>query len=301
MKSLLCSLLALLLLAGPTSFGKTPVTQQKEDNEILAQGSPPLTIGLVDKLVEFFEWSLESKFTKSQRTVFTTRLIQVWEKPLQPLIDGLIQARKGYEALANVRNEDRTKAQSEIQAILREGFADDPPGSLGELLRSVYASSHPNAPPVARNQQAPLNKPGGMTRVPSELVGEWLARGGSGSSYYNPRTGQTSAPNATIDSYKIFADGTYEHSLLMQSSLYNCTTTIFGRETGPIVVQGSTFTITPAPGTLDYKSSCSPSLNSLKQTNFAPETLSWRLERGEYGLQLCLQKASGASGCYLKQ
>jgi hypothetical protein len=107
--------------------------------------------------------------------------------------------------------------------------------------------------------------------------------------------------NATIDSYKIFADGTYEHSILIQSALYNCTTTTFGRETGPIVVQGATFTITPRPGTLEHKNSCSPSLNSREQTTWQPKTLSWRIQRNEYGLELCMQQSDGASGCYQKQ
>lgn len=301
MKSLFFSVAILLLLAGPASFAQTSVTQQKEDDEVLAQGNPPLTLGLVDKLAEFFEWSLESKFTKSQRTVFTTRLVQLWEKRDQSMIDSLVKMRKAFDALANIKPEDRNKAKSHLQSIMLDGFPKDPPGSLGELLLSVYKSSHADGAAVMKNQQSPVITPGGSTRVPAELVGEWIARRGSGGSYYNPSTGQTSGPNATIDSYKIFPDGTYEHAMLMQSSLYNCTTTIVGRETGPISVNGSTFTINPRPGTLDHKSSCSPSLNSLKQTNFEVATFSWRLERDEYGLNLCLQNSNGASACYQKQ
>ena len=94
MKFLFYSLVALLLLAGPTSFGQTSVTQQKEDNEILAQGNPPLTLGRVDKFAEFFEWALDSKLTKSQRTLFTARLVEVWEKRDPNTIDGFINMRK---------------------------------------------------------------------------------------------------------------------------------------------------------------------------------------------------------------
>ena len=301
MKSLLFSVAILLLLAGQASFAQASVRQQKDEDEVLAQGNPPLTLRLVDNLGEFFEWSLESKFTKSQRTVFTTRLVQIWEKRDQSMIDSLVKMRNGFEGLARVTPEERNKAKVHLQSIMLEGFPKDSPGSLGELLLSVYKSSHPDGAAIAKNQQPPVNTPGALTRVPAELVGEWLARRGSGGSYYNPSTGQTSGPNATIESYKIFADGTYEHSMLMQSSLYNCTTTIVGRETGPISVNGSTFTIRPRPGTLDYKSSCSPSMNSLKETNFEIATFSWRLERDEYGLNLCLQNSAGANACYQKQ
>lgn len=298
MKCLLWSIALLLLLIGSAPSVRSRITQQKPEDEVLVQGNPPLTLGRVDKFAEFFEWALDSKLTKSQRTLFTTRLVEMWERRDQA-IEALINARKHYDGLANVTREERNKARGEVQTILLEAFSDDPVGSLGELLFSAYTSAHPGATTVPRKQAA---NPAAMpARVPAELVGEWIARRGSGSSYYNPNTGQSSAPNATIDSYKIFADGTYEHSMLMQSSLYNCTTTIVGRETGPINVQGSTFIITPRPGTLDYKSSCSPSLNSLKQTTFDPQTYSWRIQRNEYGLELCMQRSDGPSGCYQKQ
>lgn len=299
MTRLLTSITILVLLAGSTSFGRNPVTQQKPEDEVLAQGKPSLTLGLVDKFAEFFEWALDSRFTKSQRTLFTTRLVEMWERRDQTTMDALLNARKHYDGLANVTKEERNQARVDVQKILLEAFADDPVGSLGELLFSVYASAHPGA--ITPKKQAAANPVAVPARVPADLVGEWIDRRGSGTSYVNPNTGQTSAPNATIDSYKIFADGTYEHSMLMQSSLYNCTTTIFGRETGPIAVQGSTFTITPAPGTLDYKSNCNPSLNELKKTNFGPQTFNWRIQRNEYGLQLCMQRSDGVSGCYQKQ
>lgn len=297
MKSLFCSIVILLLLAGSDSFGQTSAVPQQEENEVLAQGNPPLTLGLSDKFVEFFEWSLDSKFTKSQRTLFTMGLLQVWEKRDQSTIDAFLKMRKHYDDLAKVKKEARDEEQRRMQGVLLDAFAGDSSDSLAKLLLSVYTSSHPEAAANLKRPQSPGNRPG----VPAELVGEWIARRGSGGSYVNPSTGQSSGPNATIESYKIFADGSYEHSILMQSSLYNCTTTIVGREVGPIMVQESSFTITPQPGTLDSKNTCSPHLDEHKKTTFPPKTLSWRLERGEFGLQLCLQNADGASACYLKQ
>jgi hypothetical protein len=300
MKRLLCSLVILLLFAGSTSSARNRITQQRPEDEVIAQGNPPLTLGRVDQFAEFFEWALDSKMTKSQRTLFTARLVEIWEKRDQTAIDGLMNARKSYDGLANATNEQRNQAQGRVQKVLLDAFVERSPDNLGQLLLSVYKASHGEV--ITTKKQAAVNPTAVPARVPAELVGEWMARRGSGSSYINPNTGQTFGPNATIDSYKIFADGTYEHSMLMQSSLYNCTTTIVGRETGPINVQGSTFLLTPRPGTLDSKNTCSPSLNENKQTNFDPETYSWRIQRNEYGLELCLQRRSdGASACYQKQ
>jgi hypothetical protein len=301
MRHLLCSLLILLLFAASTSYSRNRITQQKPDDEVIAQGNPPLTVGRVDQLAEFFEWSLDSKFTKSQRTLFTARLVEIWEKRDQSSIDAFMNMRKSYDSLATATPEQRNEARGKIQTLLLDVFVKNSADSLAQLLLSVYKTAHPGAV-ITPKTQAAANPPTAAVpgRVPAELVGEWIARRGSGSSYINPNTGQTSGPNATIDSYKIFADGTFEHSILMQSSLYNCTTTIFGRETGPIVVQGATFTINRR-GTVEHKNNCSPSMDSREQTNDGPKTLRWRIQRGEYGLELCMQESDGSSGCYLKQ
>lgn len=300
MKHLLCSLVILLLITGSTSYGRNRITQQRPEDEVLAQGNPPLTLGRVDQLAEFFEWALDSKFTKSQRTLFTARLVEIWEKKDQSSIDGFMNMRKGYDSLANATAEQRNYARGRVQTVLLDGLVSTSSDSLARLLLSVYKASHPGVVlPPKQQSAAPTSGP---ARVPAELVGEWIARRGSGSSYINPNTGQTGGVNATIDSYKIFADGSYEHSILIQSSLYNCTLTTVGRETGPINVQASTFSLTPSPGTLDSKNSCNPSLNEKQQTNFDPETYSWRIQRNEYGLELCLQrKSDGKGACYQKQ
>jgi len=299
MTRLFCSITMLLLLTGSASTGRSQ-PQQKPEDEVLAQGNPPLTLARVDQLAEFFEWALDSKFTKSQRTLFTARLVEVWEKPDQSSIDAFMTMRKHYDGLVKVTPEQRNDARGKVQTLLLDAFVGDSADSLARLLLSVYKDSHPGAVITPKNQTA-ANPTAVQGRVPAELVGEWIARRGSGSSYINPNTGQTSGANATIDSYKIFADGTYEHSILIQSSLYNCTLSTVGRETGPISVQASTFLITPGPGTLDSKNSCNPSLNEKQRTTNEPRTLRWRVQRGEYGLELCMQESNGASGCYLKQ
>lgn len=300
MKQLLCSLVILFLFTGHTSYSRSYLTQQKPEDEVIAQGNPPLTQSRVDQLAEFFEWALDSKFTKSQKTLFTARLVEIWEKRDQSSIDGFMNMRKSYDSLANATPEQRNEARGKIQTLLLDVFVKNSADNLAQLLLSVYKASHPGAVITPQTQSA-ANPAPVRAGVPAELVGEWIARRGSGSTYINPNTGQTSGSNATIDSYKIFADGTYEHSILIQSALYNCTTTTFGRETGPIAVQGATFTITPGPGTLEHKNSCSPSLNSREQNIVEPKTLSWRIQRGEYGLELCLRQSDGASACYLKQ
>src|SRR5688572_20031355 len=115
--------------------------------------------------------------------------------------------RKHYDDLAKVKKDERDDAQRRIRALLLNPFASDSSDSLGQLLLSVYKSVHPDATASLKRPQAPVNSTGSLARVPTELVGEWIARRGSGGSYVNPTTGQHSGPNATVESYKIFANG----------------------------------------------------------------------------------------------
>src|SRR4029453_1555964 len=122
MKHLLCSLVILLLFTGSTSYSRNRITQQKPEDEVIAQGNPPLTVGRVDQLAEFFEWALDAKFKKSQRTLFTARLVEIWEKRDQSSIDAFTNMRKSYDGLANVTPQQRNEARGRVQTILLDAF-----------------------------------------------------------------------------------------------------------------------------------------------------------------------------------
>lgn len=295
MKRAIYPIMILLLLATLTSLVRGAEAAQNDKSEVLVDGNPPLTVKLVDEITEFFEWVFEVKLSRERRGLFAFRLRVTWLAHNQSDIDAFVNARKHFDNLSAETQQRRDQERDRIQSVLLEAYGNEPPETMWGLLISAYKESQAAGKPGI---QPPGARP---TAIPAELVGEWIARRGSGSSYQNPQTGQSGPPNSTVASYKIFANGTYEHGMLMQSALYNCSTTIFGRETGTVTMTTSTLTLTPRPGTLDYKSTCSPSLNSKKATNFPRETLSWRLDRDEYGVKLCLQNAKGESSCFYKQ
>jgi len=72
-------------------------------------------------------------------------------------------------------------------------FAD----SLAQLLLTVYKASHPGAVITPQTQSAVNPTPVPASGVPAELVGEWIARRGSGSTA--PSRG-TSRPGASAPS-----------------------------------------------------------------------------------------------------
>ena len=92
MKRFFCLLTMIAMLVTSGFFGKASIAQQKNDDEILAPGNPPLTSSLVDRMIEFFEWVFDGKFTKSQRTVFALKLYGIWQSKNQKDIDEFVQA-----------------------------------------------------------------------------------------------------------------------------------------------------------------------------------------------------------------
>ena len=260
------------------------------------------------KLLRVFEWVLEARFSTAQR------------QELSRLVDSSIRANdasdlKAFQDIAKLNDlidaippEREAETRAAIQANILKELRKQPDDPAAKLLLAVYSGARvQDSSDLSRvsssGRQHDAHSAGAptATTVPAELVGEWQARRGSGSSYYNPNSGSYSAPNATIDSYKFFADGTYEHAILMTNSLYNCTIRVFGRETGKAWIAGNRLTITPGPGTLEYTDTCRPQMNSKKATQMDQKKWQWEIGRDEQGLKLCVRDDQGASACYYRQ
>jgi hypothetical protein len=134
-----------------------------------------------------------------------------------------------------------------------------------------------------------------------ELVGTWVARSGSGSSYVDSSTGASSAPNGEIDRYMFGADGQYEHAFLGQQSLYNCSTRLFGREVGSFSADGSILQLVAPPGVVEFEDTCNSNNNTHKTSSPTETTMIWRLDQDQYGRKLCLRQANTRESCYYQQ
>jgi hypothetical protein len=288
--------LVLTLVVFPLAFGQTTNFASNATGQ-----------DFTNRLTNAFEWLLEGRFTPAQRGELS-RIVEAYSQSNNPSdMEALRKIAALNEAVAGIPPEQEAQLRSQLQAKLLEQLRQQPNDPTSRLLLAVYESGHRGSLTSAYNDiVAPLkpsNVSGGTAsqNVPANLVGEWHARRGSGSSFFNPNTGSYGAPNATIDSYKFLPDGSYEHAILMQSSLYNCTIRIFGRETGSANVDGDTLTITPGPGTLEYNDNCRPNLNSKKVTHMEGDRWQWHLDRDEYGTKLCVRDQKGASACYYRQ
>ena len=257
------------------------------------------------KVLRVFEWVLDARFSTAERAE-RSRIVDISVRSNNPAELKALEDVAKLQALIDSIPPDRVaEARIAIQEKILEQLRKTPDDPTAKLLLSVYHNAHrinsDEGSHVSSNVARQNQTVRPVSTVPSELIGEWRASRGSGSSYFNPNSGSYGAPNATTDSYKFFADGRYEHAILMQNSLYNCTIRIFGHETGKTVVDANTLTITPGPGTIEYTDNCRPSMNSKKATQMEQQKWQWQISSDEQGAKLCVRDASGASACYYRQ
>ena len=136
---------------------------------------------------------------------------------------------------------------------------------------------------------------------PSDLIGEWGKSRMSSVDFVNPSTGAHADPSGERTDIRFFPDGTYKLGWLLQSSLYNCSSRVFGYKTGVYAVDGSTLTVDVRTSTLTSRDTCHPEWNYEKKTPTTKATYQWRMQQTRSGLALLIRDASGKEEVYLKQ
>lgn len=129
--------------------------------------------------------------------------------------------------------------------------------------------------------------------APAHLVGTWSSSRLSTINYRDRYTGRYAPPSGSIFTYKIAADGTFEFSGLLQSSLYSCTITIFRWQRGTLQADGDRLTLTSREGKSHYKDSCRASSEKEKRDVDPPATYRIRIETEGDHKVLVMKKANG--------
>ena len=135
----------------------------------------------------------------------------------------------------------------------------------------------------------------------SDIVGSWKNGSVGMISYQNRTTGATKPGRGSIFTYKFNPNGTYEFVGYMETTMYNCTTTLFNQIAGRYNVEGSTINLNPSKDFWKNTNSCAPSSN--KQQNKVPTKLSINYERrqDEYGKELLCIAGKEGETCYRRE
>lgn len=128
------------------------------------------------------------------------------------------------------------------------------------------------------------------TPLPAELVGRWHTGSVSSINYYNPSTGQWAAPSGTGAAYVFDAEGYYEESGILQSSVYGCTTTLYFYKVGTVALETgadglTTLHLYPGHSRTKSEDNCNARFNFEKEGKLDDEVISIALGADAYGIE----------------
>ena len=226
--------------------------------DVIVGGNPPLTAEVIQNATGVLEWLVGGPLPADQRAQLRDAMVDSWQHR------NTVQMAQWVQ-LATLRQQLEGLDESQKQALRL---------SLAEQLKKANVIA-PAAPAASG--------------VSSALAGKWEQRFGSSSITYQDRvTGSFAAPTGNINRYVFTADGRYEYAEFHQVSTYGCTTNYFGYEKGEYAIEANRITFTQREHSLEYKATCSPSLNSKKALPLGTSTYFFEIGQGQNGRELVL-------------
>jgi hypothetical protein len=282
MKFLSLALLALLLL--------TPSGSAAAQSQVLAGGEPPLTAATVDDVAEFFGWLFEARFTPAQRRELERVLVATWRSGDRKEIEAAQQFGALNVKLLTVPKEKHAELRAAVLPdLLKNARAEAT--DFSRLLLSVYESR-------AGGERAAQDEPAAPAGDASSLVGSWRSSEIGMISYQNSITGAQRPGRGTTMQYKFLPGGRFEYNGYLETTMYNCTTTLFNPVAGTYSVEGNRLTVVPKTSKWQQTNNCASSMNKTQPGKLDPETYTFRFSDGQGGRRLCLTSSKGNEVCY---
>jgi hypothetical protein len=287
MRYLALALLLSLLLVVQVSGAAAP-----QGRVVLAEGEPPLTTAMVEDVAGFFGWLFETRFTPAQRRELERVLVATWRAGERKEIEAVAQFGEFNAKLAAATAEKRAGVRDAmLPEVLKQARADS--SDFSRLLVAVY-----DAGVAARSADSAPAQAGADAGGGESLVGSWRSSELGMISYQNSVTGATRPGRGTTMQYRFLPGGRYEYNGYMETTMYNCTTTLFNPVAGTYRVEGGRLVLVPKTNKWQQRNNCAASMNKELPGKLDPETYAFRFTNEAGVRRLCLTSAQGNEVCY---
>jgi len=234
MRYVALALLLSLLLTVQVSGAGAP-----QGRVVLAEGEPPLTSSMVEDVAGFFGWLFESRFTPAQRRELERVLVATWRANDRKEIEAVAQFGQFNAKLAAADESKRAEVRAAmLPEVLKQVRADA--SDFSRLLLGVFeagAASRAGGGTHAQSQGAAAQSQADAVGGES-LLGSWRASELGMISYQNSITGASRPGRGTTMQYRFLPGGRYEYNGYLETTMYNCTTTVFNPVAGTYRVEG---------------------------------------------------------------
>jgi hypothetical protein len=257
---------------------------------VLAEGEPPQKYSMVEDVAGFFGWLFESRFTPAQRRELERVLVATWRANDRKEIEAAQQFGALNVKLLTVSGEKRAELRAALLPdVLKSARAEAT--DFSRLMLNVYES---RAGVETAAPDAPAASGGDATTV----LGSWRSSELGMISYQNTITGSSRPGRGTTMQYKFLPGGRFEYNGYLETTMYNCTTTLFNPVAGTYRVEGDRLTILPKTSKWQQTNTCASSMNKVQPGKLDPETYTFRFSNEQGGRRLCLTSAKGNEVCY---
>jgi hypothetical protein len=263
------------------------VAAQTSDKVLVSAGGKTLRQSDINKLVQFYEWAFETKFSADERrryAEYTTQEFRANPSDERASIDDIVETLpKILAASEDVQAETRRKF---LDAFLSQARAKQDENS--QMLVGIYDAAHGgNDSNTAAQTDSNDNSDtqSGVGNI-AAIAGKWVwAR--SGSSTYSAGGGYMGS-NGSRFTYQFLANGAVEYTGIMNVMTAGCNMQVFRSMKGKASLNGSTLTINWGPAAFSRADSCSPSKDYKKTLPAETETFQVKFKTDYGQRQLCL-------------
>ena len=276
-------LFSLILYAAILSGGFSLAAAQ---TGVLADGNPPLTTSMMNRLVNLFEWSLEVEFSAKDRADFQKTVVGYWQGRDAKSIESLSNTVAFEQKMQTWSDAQKREAQPHLKEKLLENFEQNQSDAMSKLLLTIYRRGKANDSFAAN-----INSDNEGSANLSQLTGKWQVLHGNSIVGVDINSGRIGGGNAMIAEFDIQPDGRVIYSFMLQQSNYGCTTRIKTSKTGRAAVSDSRVTFNYEGGATTSEDSCNSRFNYTKKLPAEKETFDFNVGRKDGKMNFCFASA----------
>lgn len=247
-----------------------------QSKNVLADGNPPLTQTMVNRLTSLMQWSLDADFTNEERAELKNIVVSYWKNGDEKSIRSILDTLAFEEKLSSASEENKQKIKPDLQNELLKAFRQDKNEPMSKLMLAAFERNN-NSNSFEQNN-------GGWF---ANLVGRWQVSHGNSMTTQNIYTGSLGDANAMIAEYDIKANGSVIFSFYLSQNNYGCTTKVKTSKTGRVSVSGNFVTFDFDKGTTESTDSCNAKNNYTKSLGKTSESFEYNLTRENGKTQFC--------------
>jgi hypothetical protein len=128
---------AIIFIAVLLAFSSVSA-QTSEQDVVLVDGNKQLTQLMVDRLADFFEWSLDVKFSGEERAEFQNQVVENWKNGNDREIQGVLYI---LEFSRDVEHLDEAK-RGQAQILIRERFLKELTRNASNKINALLLNSY---------------------------------------------------------------------------------------------------------------------------------------------------------------